>query len=232
MENCNHEDGKPIEHLHPEDVRFEKEILISDLYHILDLAGKLLNKKDPDQDDVRPYEEFMRYAQVQAVADKETEEKHVFQYVDSVDVPKIILGVFVGQADEKRTEVTDALKKHYDDCDHGEQPKHVIEHIVDQVWEQYSTANKCEVAPDFDECKNFVLMCLDVHEQTLANEIGREQQDLNEAEIDEKIKTCKKEADGTYTKESMNAWIVDYCHNVCQHVMKETTLIIKKKITE
>lgn len=77
----------------------------------MDLAGKLLNKKDPDQDSVRPYEEFMRYVKVQAVADKETEEKHMFQYVDAEDVPKIILGVFVGQPDEKRSEVSEALKK-------------------------------------------------------------------------------------------------------------------------
>jgi hypothetical protein len=165
MDNCNHEAGKSGEdHLHPEDVRFEKEILISDLYHILDLAGKLLNKKDPDQDDVRPYEEFMRYAKVQAVAEKEGDEKQVFQYVDSEEVPKIILGVFVGQPDEKRSEISDALKKHNDECEHGEQPKHVIEHIVDQVWEQYSASENVKCAPDLDECKNFVLMCLDVHE--------------------------------------------------------------------
>jgi hypothetical protein len=38
--------------------------LISDLFHILDLAAKMLNKEDPAQDDIRPYEEFMRYAKV------------------------------------------------------------------------------------------------------------------------------------------------------------------------
>ena len=65
----------------------------------MDLAGKLLNKKDPDEDSVRPYEEFMRYAKVQAVSGKEGDEKQMFQYVDADDVPKIILGVFVGQPD-------------------------------------------------------------------------------------------------------------------------------------
>lgn len=56
----------------------------------------------------------------------------MFQYVDAEDVPKIILGVFVGQEDEKRSEVSDALKKFHEECEHGEdKPKHIIEHIVD-----------------------------------------------------------------------------------------------------
>jgi hypothetical protein len=75
MDNCKHQGLDGGDHVHPEDIRFEKEILISDLYHILDLSGKLLNKKDPDHDDVRPYEEFLRYAKLECVADKATGEK-------------------------------------------------------------------------------------------------------------------------------------------------------------
>ena len=108
----------------------------------------------------------------------------------------------------------------------------MIEHIVDQVWTEYCACNKCNTAPDLDECKNFILMCLDVHEQTLASEIGRKACEIDEKDIEEKIKTCKKEADGSYTKQSMNSWLVDYTHNNCKHVMKEQTIILKKKISE
>ena len=97
----------------------------------------------------------------------------------------------------------------------------MIEHIADQVWKDYCACNKCDKAPDLDECKNFILMCLDVHEQTLAAEIGRKANEINEKDIDEKIHTCKKEGDGSYTKESMVAWLIDYCHNHCKHVIKE-----------
>ena len=36
--------------------------MISDLFHILDMAGTLLNKAEPDNDDTAPFDEFMRYA--------------------------------------------------------------------------------------------------------------------------------------------------------------------------
>lgn len=77
MDNCAHDSGekKTDEHVHPEDTRFEREILLTDLFHILDLAGKLLNKKEPDQDSNRPFEEFMRYVKVQSVEDKEKKDQ-------------------------------------------------------------------------------------------------------------------------------------------------------------
>ena len=84
---------------------------------------------------------------------------------------------------------------------------------------------------DADECLNFVLMCLDIHEQTLAKELGRATCEIDDQVIEEKIKTCKAEPDGTYTKESMNAWIVDYTHNHCKHVLNETSKILEMKIT-
>lgn len=52
------------------DERFEQEILISDLFHIIDLAGQFMNKKAPDDNDTRPYDEFMRYAKLHSVADE------------------------------------------------------------------------------------------------------------------------------------------------------------------
>lgn len=37
-------------------------ILINDLFHIIDLAGTLMNKEEPAGDDTRPFEEFMKYS--------------------------------------------------------------------------------------------------------------------------------------------------------------------------
>jgi hypothetical protein len=38
----------------------------------------------------------------------------------------------------------------------------------------------------------------------LAKEMGRPPKDLDEDDIEKKISTCKREADGTYTKDSMS----------------------------
>ena len=75
-------------------------------------------------------------------------------------------------------------------------------------------------------------MCLDIHEQTLAREIGRACREIKEEDIEEKFKSCKKDEKGLYTKEEMNRWIVDYCHNDCKHVLMETGIILNKKISE
>jgi len=46
-------------------------IMIDDLFHLIDLAGTLLNKKAPSDDSTRPYEEFMKYADTMEVTDKD-----------------------------------------------------------------------------------------------------------------------------------------------------------------
>lgn len=37
---------------------------LQDLYHVIDLCGKLLSKKEPAEDDGTPFEEFNRYVKV------------------------------------------------------------------------------------------------------------------------------------------------------------------------
>ena len=54
------------DHLHQKE---EGIIMIDDLFHLIDLAGTLLNKKAPADDDTRPYEEFMKYADTMEVKD-------------------------------------------------------------------------------------------------------------------------------------------------------------------
>ena len=48
-------------HIHPKD-REHNIIMVDDLFHIVDLAGQLLNKADPDDHDTKPYDEFLKYA--------------------------------------------------------------------------------------------------------------------------------------------------------------------------
>jgi len=55
------------------------------------------------------------------------------EYVSKEDVPKILLGVFVGQKDCKRIDPADLVLKYQDQSD----KKHIVEHILDQVWNQY-----------------------------------------------------------------------------------------------
>lgn len=43
--------------------------MVDDLFHIVDLAGQLLNKADPGDDDTKPYDEFLKHAITQAVHD-------------------------------------------------------------------------------------------------------------------------------------------------------------------
>lgn len=75
MEGCNHKPGEEThDHWHPDNERFENEIMLSDLFHIIDLAGRLMNKKEPSPDDTRPYDEFKKYSKKQIVADEATGE--------------------------------------------------------------------------------------------------------------------------------------------------------------
>ena len=36
--------------------------MISDLFHIVNLASILMNKEEPDDDNTAPFDEFMKYA--------------------------------------------------------------------------------------------------------------------------------------------------------------------------
>ena len=93
------------------------------------MAGKLLNKKEPADDDTRPFDEWQRYAQYMVVTDDKGE-KIDLEYVETKDVPKILLGVFVGQPDEKRISAAELVAQ----FDGKEDKKQIVEHILDQVW--------------------------------------------------------------------------------------------------
>lgn len=71
LDGCNEHhagDGKD-DHIHQTDKRLENEILLSDLFHVIDLAGKLMNKKEPADDDTKPFDEWQRYSKQMVVTD-------------------------------------------------------------------------------------------------------------------------------------------------------------------
>ena len=45
--------------------------MVDDLFHVVDLAGQLMNKADPSDDDTKPYDEFLKMAITQTVTDKD-----------------------------------------------------------------------------------------------------------------------------------------------------------------
>lgn len=53
-------------------------------------------------------------------------------------------------------------------------------------------------------------MVLDVHEKTLAQEVGRKPRDITEADIAAVIKEGDANNDGVLSKEEVNKWLKDF----------------------
>jgi hypothetical protein len=76
--------------------------MITDLFHIIDLSGQLLNKAEPSDSDTKPFDLFMKFCKTVKVSKEKGEKPELLQYVSSKDVPQILFQIFVGQPDEKR----------------------------------------------------------------------------------------------------------------------------------
>jgi hypothetical protein len=70
--------------------------MISDLFHIVNLASILMNKEEPDDENTAPFDEFMKYAKRRIVVNEKTNEREEIEYVSTDIVPKILLGIFIG----------------------------------------------------------------------------------------------------------------------------------------
>ena len=66
-------------------------ITLKDLFLLVTMAGKLMNKKDPEDDDTRPFEEFMTHS-TKTRSDG-------MEYVEAADMPGIIYRIFVDRPD-------------------------------------------------------------------------------------------------------------------------------------
>jgi|TARA_B110001450_G_scaffold141411_1_gene132420 hypothetical protein len=93
LKACNHKEDN--DHYHPDEERDPNEVHLNDLFHVIDLAGKLLNKKEPAEDDTTPYDEFMKYAKTVIVAEHEDGEHLDLQYVEVKYMPQLIFASFV-----------------------------------------------------------------------------------------------------------------------------------------
>lgn len=81
---------------HPHGVKSPHEILLTDLFHIVDYSSFLLNKECPGDDATTPFDEFMKYARTEKMAENEGGQQMEITYVDACDVPKMLFGIFVG----------------------------------------------------------------------------------------------------------------------------------------
>ena len=48
----------------------ENMMMLDDLFHVIDLTGKLLNKASPDGEDTKPFDEFMKVAIQTTISDQ------------------------------------------------------------------------------------------------------------------------------------------------------------------
>ena len=81
------------------DHRNPDKIYIKDLFHILDLAGTLLNKAEPDDDDPTPFQEFNKHAKEDDGDGREHAKSKGVKYVEAHHLPHILLFTFIGQPD-------------------------------------------------------------------------------------------------------------------------------------
>lgn len=167
----------------------------------------------------------MKHALTQAVHDKDGKNPHIVQFVPAEEMPKVILGIFIGQPDKKRLDAAQLVMK-YAEEDLKNQPKQLMEHIIDQVWQQYDT-NQSGVL-ERDQAFNFIGMVLEIKERTLANEEGRQPADIKEDDVEGVFEKCDIDHDGNLTKSEMKDWLLKY---LSANPQKEQRVIdiIKKK---
>lgn len=94
---------------HEEDLEHVKEknidqsiVMLEDLFHCVELTGQLLNKLDPDGNESKPFDEFMKFAGQTTIDDSDG--AHMIQFVEACDMPKVLFRIFAGQPDAQRTD--------------------------------------------------------------------------------------------------------------------------------
>ena len=195
--NCLHDakDEHKEDHIHQKE---EGIVMLDDLFHIVDLAGVLLNKAAPSDEDTRPYDEFMKYAEQQLVTNKDGGEEAIVQFVPVEHLPKVIYGIFISSPDEKRIDAVNLIDKYMDQGDNDEIVKYIVEHI----WAQYDLDGCGNL--NRSEARNFIGMVLDMFEITMAKKEGRTPKDISEKEIEEVFAVCDVNHDGHLSKDEVH----------------------------
>lgn len=57
--------GSHGDHVHAQ--RSKQEVMLADLFYIVDLAGILLNKENPPDDSTLPFDEFQKFMQYETL---------------------------------------------------------------------------------------------------------------------------------------------------------------------
>lgn len=78
-----------------------EKITLKDLFTLTHLAGRLMNKKDPDDTDTRPCEEFMRL-----IKGKRADG---VPYIEMDDMPPFLYKIFSEQPDQRRTDASEII---------------------------------------------------------------------------------------------------------------------------
>ena len=141
-------------------------------------------------------------------------------------MPKVILGVFIGQPDKKRLDAAQLVLK-YAEEDLKNQPKQLMEHIVDQVWAQYDTNHSGVL--ERDQAFNFIGMVLEIKERTLANEENRTPADIKEEDVEAVFEKCDIDHDGNLSKDEMKGWLVNYLSSNPEKEQRVINIIKKKQ---
>lgn len=96
------------------DSRNPEKIYINDLFHILDLAGTLMNKAEPGDNDPTPFQEFNKHAKEDDLRGHGHAKSKCIKYVEAQHLPHILLLTFIGQPDQKRIDAGQLIQKYGD----------------------------------------------------------------------------------------------------------------------
>lgn len=137
-------------------------ITIKDLFLLITMAGKLMNKKDPEDDCTKPFEEFMAHS-TKSRSDG-------MEYVEAADMPGIIYRIFVERPDQKRTDAAEIITSFNGDPE--DLTEHVLNGFVNAVWEHYDKDKSGQL--EAEEAYQFVGAVLTLKEKALARMSERE----------------------------------------------------------
>lgn len=132
-------------------------------------------------------------------------QKTTVQYMNIIDVPKVILRTFISQPDQRRTESWELLQQFKDKLEN----KFVIQHILDQVWDQF-VDNKTREYLNYQQAQLFLRRVFEMNEQITAQSLNRPIEEISGEDVIKAVKDCDTNEDGYISKEELQEWIVPY----------------------
>lgn len=100
-----------------------------------------------------------------------------------------------------------------------------MQHIIDQVWNQYDYDHNG--ALDQDEAHDLFRVVLEMNEQMLSTLLARPAREISEEQIDIAVQECDSDHDGLISKDEMKKWIASHTKTNYQ-LKNETKEAIKR----